>query len=175
MAKKKLNQIIVKGNTAKIIINSSKYGRREALINANDIDKVKNYTWYVNYCPSTNNFYVKTSIHKEEIYTMVGLHRLIMDCSSDLLVDHINHNTLDNRKENLRIVTHKQNAENKKGAYKSSKSGVLGVRWHKRDKKWSAQVRHNKKDIHLGYFNNIEEAKKATIKARKQLFTHNII
>ncbi len=82
-------------------------------------------------------------------------------------IDHINGVRYDNRIENLRAVTNQENTRNiNKSA--NNTSGYLGVRWYKRDKKWAAQIKNKtgsvSKHIHLGYFNNIEDA----IEARKQ-------
>ena len=77
-------------------------------------------------------------------------------------IDHINRNGSDNRISNLREVTHKQNQQNRSKPSNNT-SGHPGVCWHKRDSKWVAQIRHNKKHTHLGYFATIEEA----IAARK--------
>lgn len=77
-------------------------------------------------------------------------------------IDHINRNPKDNRLANLREVSHKQNQQNKSKSSHNT-SGCQGVHWHKRDSKWVAQIRHNYKPIHLGYFTTIEEA----IAARK--------
>ena len=67
-------------------------------------------------------------------------------------VDHIDRNTVDNRIENLRLATNAQNCANvgkRKGTYSSEYKGVC---WHKRDKKWRAQIMVDGKQIHLGYF-----------------------
>lgn len=64
------------------------------------------------------------------------LHRIIMNCPSEYDVDHINHNTLDNRKVNLNIVTISENQQNRKGPRKGSKSGVRGVSWDNRNQDW---------------------------------------
>jgi hypothetical protein len=59
-------------------------------------------------------------------------------------------------------VTNKQNQQNS-GKRRDNTSGYQGVFWHKRDYRWVAQIKHNQKQIHLGYFATTEEA----IAARK--------
>jgi len=88
-------------------------------------------------------------------------------------VDHIDGNGLNNDIHNLRVCTHKENQENLKGAYKNSKSGIRGVFWDKKRKKWIATIYHNGKTIYLGSYVTIEEAEKAAIAARKKFFTHS--
>lgn len=74
----------------------------------------------------------------------------------------------------LRAVTNKQNTENHNGtAYCTSKSGIRGVSWHSRDKRWAARVRHEGKLIVVGYFSNTEDAEAAVVAKRNELFTHN--
>lgn len=75
-------------------------------------------------------------------------------------IDHINHNKLDNRIENLRLVTRNENQMNRPMQYNNT-SGVNGVDWNARNGKWRARIRVFGKEIHLGYFNNINDAKKA--------------
>ena len=77
-------------------------------------------------------------------------------------IDHTNRIRTDNRISNLREVTNKQNGQNR-SKRSDNTSGHPGVSWHKRISKWRAQIRHNQKRIHLGYFTNIEDA----IAARK--------
>lgn len=77
-------------------------------------------------------------------------------------IDHKNHNKNDNRFKNLREVTHKENHKNQ-SIPKHNTSGIVGVVWHKIAKKWNANIRIDKKLIHLGTFAN----KKDAIKARK--------
>jgi len=73
------------------------------------------------------------------------------------LIDHIDGDPTNNRIENLRLVT---NAENGRNAKKSSrnKSGVTGVYWYKASRKWHSQIRVDNKQIHLGYFDDFDEA-----------------
>ena len=77
-------------------------------------------------------------------------------------IDHINRKRSDNRIYNLREVTNKQNQQNR-STNSDNTSGHSGVSWYKPYNKWLARIKHNQKDIHLGYFENLEEA----IAARK--------
>jgi superfamily II DNA helicase RecQ len=97
------------------------------------------------------------------------LHRVIMDCPEGMMIDHIDHDRLNNCRSNLRIVTHQQNLMNK-GKYKNNKSGIIGVYWRKDVEKWRAQIRFNNKNIHLGYFDDLEEASKARKDAEIKYF-----
>ena len=72
-------------------------------------------------------------------------------------IDHINRNRSDNRIANLRDVSHKQNQQNR-STNSDNTSGHPGVYWHKQKSKWRAQIKHNYKLIHLGYFDDLEEA-----------------
>jgi hypothetical protein len=89
-------------------------------------------------------------------------------------IDHMCHVSLCCRPEHLQAVTHKQNAENRAGARKGSKSGVRGVMWSKASKKWHAQVGHNYRKYHAGFFDTIEEAEAAVIAKRNELYTNNL-
>ena len=72
-----------------------------------------------------------------------------------VVVDHINNNKLDNRLENLQLITSRLNSSKDK---KDVTSKHTGVHWSKRRNKWKASIIYNKKSIHLGTFNSEEEA-----------------
>lgn len=86
------------------------------------------------------------------------LSRLVMNCNSELVVDHINCNALDNRRENLRLATISENAQNRKGATRLSKSGVRGVYWNHKKQKWIASCRVGGFTVYEGVFDSLEEA-----------------
>lgn len=88
-----------------------------------------------------------------------------------LLVDHMCHVTACCNVEHLRLVTDKQNSENKSGAHRNSGSGVLGV--HRHGNRWRVKVRHYGVTYHGGSFSNIPEAAEAARSLRNRLFTHN--
>mgnify|MGYP000028093486 CR=1 FL=1 len=85
-------------------------------------------------------------------------------------IDHINQVKDDNRIENLRVVTNKQNGENV-SMFSHNTSGAKGVRF--RSGSWLAEIRHHKKTQHLGSFETLEDAKAARAMAESILFTHS--
>ena len=90
-----------------------------------------------------------------------------------LMVDHICHNEGCVNPDHLRLATNKENQEHVLGAQVNSKSGILGVSWHKNTKKWRAVVTHSGRYIHIGYFDTVAEAEAAVKTKRIELFTHN--
>ncbi len=97
--------------------------------------------------------------------------RLILKAKKGEIVDHINHDKLDNRRENLRICTPLQSAWNRRG-HKDSKSGFAGVSYHTKNsltKPWRARIFY-KREIYLGCYETKEEAAKAYNKAAKDYF-----
>lgn len=85
------------------------------------------------------------------------------------MVDHINGVAGDNRLTNLREATQIQNMANV-GKPSNNTSGYKGVSWHKRDKKWRAQINHQDKQKHLGHFTTPEEAHAAYCAAASALY-----
>jgi len=105
-------------------------------------------------------------------------HRLAYEWSTgqqlgDLQVDHICHNPACVRPDHLRTATNKENAEHRGGAQRNSRSGVRGVFWDKRKRRWRALVGHHGKNINVGYFDSLAEAEAAVRAKRLELFTHN--
>lgn len=82
-------------------------------------------------------------------------------------IDHINGNNKDNRMENLRECTHAENHQNR-GRQSNNKSGYPGVGWHSLRKKWRACITLNRKQIHLGLFDDKEAAYDAYCKAKSE-------
>jgi hypothetical protein len=133
-------------------------------INSSDLSVVKKYTWYID-----ENGYVRTFIYpggkKESFY----LHQLLKRPSKGKQVDHINGDLLDCRRNNLRVVNSTSNIRNK-GLKKTNKSGVTGVWYNEKTKKWFAYIWNAYKKHHLGSFDKKEDAVKARKKAEKEIF-----
>ncbi|MEA3321185.1 MAG: hypothetical protein U9Q88_14345 [Bacillota bacterium] len=136
------------------IILRDKYGKEKArtLIDKEDLARVigNGYTW--SYFKGNGEPYAVTGTAEGRIY----LHRFIMNTPKGMVTDHINHDTLDNRKSNLNNATISENQQNRKGARKGSKSGFRGVSWDETNQDWIVNV----KGIYFGRFKDIEEAKK---------------
>jgi hypothetical protein len=128
----------------------------EATIDAEDAELVGQYNWRL-----SGKGYVKTSLPlgNGKSRTLL-LHRLLMGEPEGKLVDHKDRNPRNNRRENLRIATGSQNQYNQ-GMRDNNTSGHKGVHWNKRLKKWQATIRHEGKQIHLGFFTVLEAAAKA--------------
>lgn len=90
------------------------------------------------------------------------MHRLLMgDVPKGLEVDHINRDKLDNRRSNLRLVTHAENCRNVPSQGGSSQ--YRGVTWSKKKRRWVAQAHLNSKGIFLGHFDDESEAGAAVV------------
>ena len=102
--------------------------------------------------------------------SIIRFHRLVLGVTNkDLEVDHINGNSLDNRKKNLRICKHIDNGKNL--TLKSNNvSGTPGVCLFKRTGQWTAEIKVNYQKIHIGYFETKEEAIQARKKAEIKYF-----
>jgi len=101
-------------------------------------------------------------------FRVLLMHRMVMSCPAGKVVDHINGNSLDNRKANLRICRQGENARN--AAKRShNKSGFKGVWWHPQSQMWRAVVRVNGKNNHIGLFKGKEDAARAYDQAAVKL------
>ena len=136
-----------------------------ALIDAEDFEKVEPYNWYYNH--SSPRLEYAFGRKKNSSVSKIPMHRLILDFPEDKSIDHINGNGLDNRKENLRICSHKMNMANQR-VRSNNKSGFKGV--HKQGEKWVASICSNYKINYLGIFNTPEEAASVYNNKAKELF-----
>lgn len=151
------------------IIDSKTYGKFEILVDEDDYHNFLNYSKCIKSCKTKFKqfFYVVIYFNKKHYY----LHRLITKCQDkNMVVDHINHNTLDNRKENLRICTKSENVRNQEKSTRNTSSIYKGVWYNKHRKKYIAEIKVNQKKINLGRFLSIKEAAKAYNDAATKYF-----
>lgn len=131
------------------------------LFDKEDFNKIKHYCWWIN-----DDGYVIASLPNSN--KKIRLHRLIMDENDpSIIIDHINHNTLDNRKCNLRKTDVVGNTRNGK-LRSTNTTGVTGVR--KRRNKWNAYITVNYKHINLGTFDDFNNAVNARKIAEEKYF-----
>ncbi len=138
-----------------IILNSKKYGAHELLVDDDDFERINKYHWYVVLHRKT--YYAHGVTPKNEGgdgKKSRRLHRFLLEVKEEsMVIDHINHNGLDNRRCNLRVVTNSQNAKNKSSQLGSS-SKYLGVSFRKETNKWRSRIRHDGKTLSFGDFLN---------------------
>ena len=128
------------------------------LLSDEDYNAITIHTWYVN-----KNGYAERQVQIAGKRKAVYLHYLIIGKPPEgKIVDHINGNKLDNRKENLRFITRQQNQYNR-----HKDRGISFAR-----KKWVAYIHHDYKKIHLGSFTTREEALKKRKEAEKLHFVY---
>ena len=146
---------------------------KEALVDDEDCEMLMEHKWCAQQ-KGNDNFYVVRNSPRDSNgkQKTIYMHRVITNVPKGKQVDHINGNTLDNRRENLRTCTRSQNQMNR-GRTKNNKSGYKGIYYAKdkpRFKPWQAQIKHNKKTIYLGYYKTKEEAALAYNKKAIELF-----
>lgn len=122
-----------------------------ALVDEEDYKRVNQFKWCV-----TRRGNLEYA-HRRDGNKFIKMHRFILDVQDGEMIDHVNGNGLDNRKSNLRLCTSRENQFNSRSQI-NSKSKYKGVSWHKREGKWSADIRVDGTLKCLGYFNDEEMA-----------------
>ena len=117
------------------------------LIDEEDVPIIFNQQWHFDtYCRSNEVGLLHRYILKNELQD-----------HEDLVVDHKNRNTTDNRKSNLRLATKSENGYNAK-TRRNNSSSVMGVCWKYDKNKWKAYITIKGKQVHIGYYDNFKDA-----------------
>ena len=122
-----------------------------AIVDDDNYTKLSGFCWHAN----RNRNTIYAGHYDREKGGNIPMHMEILTVPKGMSIDHINGNGLDNRRENLRIVTCRQNMQNLH-IPKSSKHP--GVDWNRQKKKWRAYIHLNKRKRHLGFFDDEIEA-----------------
>jgi hypothetical protein len=140
-----------------------------ALVDDGDFQWVSQYNWHVKADPRYPRlFYARRDFHDHFGKTRCQfLHRLIMKAPPGLVVDHINGDGLDNRRENLRLCTVGENARNRR-KHRNNTSGFTGV--YKQGSRYISRIRVGGKLLHVGSFLCPEDAARARDKAALEHF-----
>lgn len=159
---RRTNRIEDCGDYIKIFFNT-KEGC--TIIDKENYHKVKGYCWYKESNVVDNLYYAVAHTHVDDSFSTskIRLHHLLLPKKEGLLIDHIDGDGLNNTVDNLRYVNYSQSAQNTKLS-KNNTSGHVGVSFQKKQNKWRAFISVKGKFVHLGTFNNIEDA----IRARKE-------
>jgi hypothetical protein len=148
---------------------SGKNNNLYALVDDSNYDSLIRYKWYLH-----RKGYVRRnrrSINGIKDTLPISMHGLVLGSKEGFVIDHINNNKLDNRKENLRFITNRQNIR-RRGKQKNSKTGYKGVYVCKtkglKSLRYNVYIRVNKKLLFVGYFKNKIKAAKAYNVASKK-------
>lgn len=128
-----------------------------------DYQQVKQYCWSQN---SQGYIHAK----EREAGRSIKLHRLVMGVNNPkIYLDHINRNKQDCRKDNLRICTNAQNQINR-NLRKDNVSGYTGICFNRLKNKWVATISHKEKNIHIGYYHDINDALSARLSKEREFY-----
>lgn len=141
-----------------------------AIVDDCDYDRLSRWPWHA-FKGSSGHIYAarNSKPDAEGRRGHIFMHRVLAGTPEGMDTDHINGNTLDNRRCNLRPATRAQNMWNRK-ANRGGSSSLKGVYWHKQHSKWCASIQVNKRRKHLGLFKTETEAASAYQKAAAAAF-----
>ena len=116
--------------------------------------------------------YYRVSLSANKKSKTILVHNLVAECflnhktdgTNKMVIDHIDKNRLNNNSSNLRILTNRENLS----MYENKTSKYTGVHYHSKNKKWNANIWHNKKKVFLGTFENELDAHLAYQKYLKE-------
>ena len=127
-----------------------------AIIDAEDLERIGERRWYAAWNPSRQSYTAtSTTCTPGKSNTTVYMHRIIMNAKEGEFVDHINGDSLLDKKSNLRICTPAENARNLPKSSRNT-SGTKGLT--KRNGKWIASIRMDGKLKHIGSYDFYEDA-----------------
>jgi DNA polymerase-1 len=139
-----------------------------AIVDPDDYRRLSKYKWYVVGRPGSQ-YAVRSHTTKNAKRSAIYMHREVIKAPDDFFADHINRNSLDNRKANLRPATRAQNVQNRtkfrKGKYSSKYKGVT---WNCGHRLWQVDIKFNGNHIFLGSFESEVRAAKAYDRAAKR-------
>ena len=174
------NDYKIDGEITYIYIVNRKLKKFIVIIDTDDLQKLidLNCGWHVIYDKATNEYYARAIqiIYDEgnnRIVNTIWMQRFLMGVTSKkLVVDHHNHNRLDNRKDNLYITEHTNNSTNRKGANKNNKTtGIRNVTYiEKENAYWVQFMRKGERFRWVFPVNQFDEACDFAEKKRKELF-----
>lgn len=151
------------------IIECVMRGGHKLIADEIDLPIVKRFTWQPLKAKTGKiyAYHVGTENGERPVYL---LHRLLAGATDEQYVDHRNHNTLDNRRINLRICSSSQNNANRIPDMGTFSGGLKGVSRYKHTSRWRARIHVNKEEIALGVFDNKLDAARAYDEAAKRYF-----
>jgi len=132
-----------------------------AIVDDEDFEFLNQWKWYALFDKNTQGFYARRNDYTGNKHTSIRMHRIVFNINDPkIIVDHIDGNTLNNCRSNLRVSTVSQNNSNRKPKWNST-SKYLGVHRSNNCRRWVAQISKNQKKIYLGIYKIEEDAANA--------------
>lgn len=132
-------------------------------------DWLSQYSWHIKQAKNRSDYAKFTTPRKDGKQKTIHMHQILLWCPQGYEIDHINGNGLDNRMENLRIVTRLQNSMNQHKK-KIGKSKYKGITYDTRSNSWQARIGKNNQRFNIGTFKKEEDAAQAYDNKAKELF-----
>jgi len=163
------NDYKIDGDITYIYIVTRKQEKFTTMIDTEDLPKLieADLGWHIRYDENTRDYYVRSikisydDNNNKKIETIL-LHKLLGDYiyKNKENIHHKNHNTLDNRKENLELISITENSRHRKGKNKNNTTGYRNVMYNKRykNKPYHVQLQIDGKNKVLGKFSDVDEA-----------------
>ena len=134
---------------------------KEVKFDIEDLEQISSHQWFI------DSLGYPASAKDDKT---IRLHNLLLGHQpKGLCIDHINRNRLDNRRCNLRVCTYRENVHNS-SLKTNNTSGVTGVFYDKRAKRWRAQIYIKGKTTHVGIFDDFKDAVNARKKAEQEYY-----
>jgi len=157
----KKNNYIIDGNIVRIELRRRNKESLWALIDLEDLDRVINfpYSWHSTISTTNKKIYAMASQYNKHASIQLQMFIMNLDGGHEAVADHINHNQLDNRKSNLRVITNGENSRSRKGKNINNISGYRNVAYIKYAKHpYRVQLMVDGKNSVLGNFDDPHEA-----------------
>lgn len=143
----------IKDNISYIALTNNEY----AIVDNEIFNYINKWNWNAHFNITTNTFYAQGHPHRQH-GIILHMHRVIWEYYNGAVppkmqINHLNHNTLDNRRNNLQLVTNRQNCQDKLQKNGGNYTSIYpGVYWNSQKNKWHATININGKSKHLGYY-----------------------
>ncbi len=177
--KKGFNKYQIKGDITELYETNKKGENFIIFIDTSDLQKLidLDYHWHIGYSIKGWNYaratvYVE-SVNKKAVEKIYYLHKLLLGIANlgkKIHVDHENHNTLDNRRDNLRVILAYNNKRSRKGPNKNNKSGYRNVSWNDTINKWVIQFQVNGRNTIVATGDNLDETGKLANELRPKYY-----
>lgn len=140
-----------------------------AVVDPEDYDELSRYKWYAS--KQGRSYYAKRGVRGiRGVRSNISMHRVIMSTGVGKVTDHINHDSLDNRKANLRVVSVQENGWNQRKQIGRHSSRYKGVCLCRDKGKWHSRIMVSGKQIFLGSFDDEVAAARAYDAAARKYF-----